>query len=106
MIIISTFVITYDKSVRFVIYCTVLFVEKGDSTKNRHLDPICEKWGIYQKTLSTKVKVLEDNLVKTNSVEERIRRDRPPARTSQAERKKKVNEWNKQATRQVPLIHP
>ena len=102
MIIISTFVITYDKS----IYCTVLFVEKGDSTKNRHLDPICEKWGIYQKTLSTKVKVLEDNLVKTNSVEERIRRDRPPARTSQAERKKKVNEWNKQATRQVPLIHP
>ena len=85
---------------------SVLFVEKGDSTKNRHVDPICEKWGTYQKTLSTKVKVLKDNLEKTNSVEERIRRDRPPARTSQAERKKKVNEWNKQATRQVPLIHP
>jgi hypothetical protein len=54
----------------------------------------------------TKVKGLKDNFEKTDTVEERIRRDRPPARTSQAERKKKVNEWNKQATRQVPLIHP
>ena len=61
---------------------------------------------IYILHFFLKVKALKNNFVKTDIVEERIRRDRPPARTSQAERKKKVNEWNKQATRQVPLIHP